>query len=99
MNSLSKKVFIDIETYAPIDLTIYGARLYTNHPKFRNIIAVFSPKPHKYILVVGHKNILKKVKHYKDKGYKLIAHNASFEWECTKEVTDFKDWLLSLIHI
>ena len=87
-----KKVILDFETYSPVSLSDYGAPLYCRHPDFKICIGWFLDE-NGYHFSEGHDRTIKKVLSYKKSGYKLLAHNAAFEWQCTQGQTEPDDWL------
>lgn len=78
-----QRLRIDLETYSPVDLKVFGVYAYTEHPDFRILMAAYSMDGEPVQVAVGHDDILAAVGRYlNDPSVLKVAHNAQFERVC-----------------
>lgn len=106
-SKLSKLVFVDVETYSPVDLPSQGVVSYAKHKEFQIIIGAFHTTDKKH-MIVGHKACIDFALGLEKEGYMFVAHNASFEyyafqglipankWRCTSVMSCYFGGLASL---
>lgn len=80
-----KYLWIDLETYSPIDLPKTGVYRYAEHPDFLILMAAWSVDGINVQIAIGHEEILK-IPGLLDDDVQIVAHNAQFERVCLSQI-------------
>lgn len=73
-------LFLDLETYSPVDLPKSGAYPYADHPDTEVLMCGYSFDGEPARVLVGHEDILRTLgKALEDPGVRKIAHNTGFD--------------------
>lgn len=91
-----KIAFIDLETFSTVDLRKHGVYDYANSNDFNIVIGCFDLDG-KTLTTEGTEQTVRVVKKLISRGYKLIAHNAAFEYACLKDATKPQDWICTMV--
>lgn len=74
-------LYIDLETYSPVDLKAAGVYVYTAHPDFEILMAAWAVDDDPVQVAFGHKDIAA-IPGLWDDDVTVVAHNAQFERVC-----------------
>ena len=78
-----RDLFIDIETYSPVDLKTAGVYRYTEHPEFEILMCAWATDDHpKTVHVAVGRDEIDRIPGLFDPAVTKIAHNANFERVC-----------------